>query len=737
MVAVRSPVKKAPNPAAHTRSQGPAPPPADIEKKRTKPGGSKQNLSKNHNDDEVNKSNRSSKSTKTSGETSVKAVRGGQPAGRNRTEEGADLQNKTIISETTGVPEHLEDKTPEHHEQQGTPKTVVRAQTSTTNLAQKAAAAGLNNAHRVLLLDRNRHRFHNTVQEDGTDRARAMGAARANQSLDFDPLLRDEQYSSRQKELFRTSRLPISINVEASTREESRSIRESVAETMEPTIDLATMEREAMNTQYDSIKEIRVSINNLETFVRAQEGISGAAQKQELIEVQQNLVKRITDHCLLRGHLFLAEGKFNQGELLIALDKELKNKLLNVLSQISSLKDPDEHPRQEESSRYGSYSPNIAGVEPTVASIAKRKTSKNGFKTNKTSKRAAASQERKIFEKELTRRSMAKANLESTRFMEGVEKSNNASQLEQYLEKESRSRLEVPKVLDNPTKHRTYKTREHRLPSAPEPTLRTNSLKKPPVFANTEPQQIEPELAGLHGEAAESESFYEFLPAPWNRIPDLQGQSFNQLLALQKNGLLPTFDGNQGNYQNFRSMFTMMVHSARIGVFAKDILLRQALKTCTSMSTLLAAAPPGQQGYAMIVSRLEEKFGGSTKLLNHYLTKLRRLQPVQEGQVENLEELLDTANGYHAALEAWGAQDATTHSHYTFILNKLAPMLRLKYHTFILQAPGETQHDVKHLLIWANNHLLKPWRLEPNAYKKQVDRKVDKVAQGQFRQQPD
>ena len=89
----------------------------------------------------------------------------------------------------------------------------------------------------------------------------------------------------------------------------------------------------------------------------------------------------------------------------------------------------------------------------------------------------------------------------------------------------------------------------------------------------------------------EDDSFYLGLPAPWNIVPDAMGGDFKSLVNLQKTSLVPLFDGKPDHYSYFRDSFIMAVHCTSAGVFAKDLLLRQSLKSCDNMQKLLALAP--------------------------------------------------------------------------------------------------------------------------------------------------
>ena len=162
----------------------------------------------------------------------------------------------------------------------------------------------------------------------------------------------------------------------------------------------------------------------------------------------------------------------------------------------------------------------------------------------------------------------------------------------------------------------------------------------------------------------------------------------------------------------------MAVHCTSAGVFAKDMLLRQALKACEPMQKMLALAPPGAPGYAMIITRLEEKFGGARKTLDFQLQKLKRIPPVQLGQAEALEELIDTVHAYQAGLVNQGYEQASTHSYHALVLSKLAPELRIRFHAYQVDHPVKEETETEALLTWMAKYLLGPWRREPQIFKK-------------------
>ena len=692
----------------------------------------------------------SSKTSKSNakGAAATKSIRGGKKAintsqkpGPSRQTTPADQRTlaESSINSAPATPDR-DSNTPAK-----TPTTVVRNHNTGTHhrasLANKAAASGLSHAHRYLSNREEKQRV--TRHESIVFKPRPYLPKPDQRSLDFEPILPQVDYSEQQRELFHLSNLQNTVHL-GDTADAGQNETRRTEEPDTPVKSDDEVRKEALRTNYDSVAEIRASLNRLANHLDNMGGSAATEVKAELLEVQQDLIKRITDHCLLRGHLFMAEGKITQGELLLQMDAELKKQAMELLTVISALTDTEENTlRASRVSRDRGSKQKFEDNNAMNNQNGGNRQTKNDFKSCKSSQRSRAREQEK-FQKELTRRSINNANLESTR--DGG-RYKDKSKLEEYLEQASRSRLNVPGRVLSERGFLNKKPRTQRVASASAAAEHIHSGNgynhNHRREANTSPSKPKMsndyrEAEAFHGETAEDPEFYAFLPEPWDKLPDQSGQTFNQLLALQRNNILPTFTGVQAQYQNFRTLFIMMVHSARVGLFAKDVLLRKALEHCQPVQTLLAAAPPGPRGYAMLVNRLEEKFGGSTKLLNHYLTKLRKINQVLEGHVDNLEELLDNAHGYHAALASWGAQDATTHSHFTFILNKFSPNLRLKYHLYVAEHPGNYQHDVDHLLAWAQKYLLQPWRLEPLAYKKPQERGMPAGRGQQFaRQQPD
>ena len=107
--------------------------------------------------------------------------------------------------------------------------------------------------------------------------------------------------------------------------------------------------------------------------------------------------------------------------------------------------------------------------------------------------------------------------------------------------------------------------------------------------------------------------------------------------------------------------------------------LRNALSTNSEFKPLLDATPPGKKEYKILIVRLEEKFGGTQRLLNHHLALLQKLKVVHTGDLHAAEQLLDVAKGYRACLVQAGLDKSETHVQFSMIKAKLSSSLRHKY----------------------------------------------------------
>ena len=210
----------------------------------------------------------------------------------------------------------------------------------------------------------------------------------------------------------------------------------------------------------------------------------------------------------------------------------------------------------------------------------------------------------------------------------------------------------------------------------------------------------------------ESKRFYKTLPEPWNVLPIHAPVSFTQVAAVQKSGLSVEFDGTCSAYRNFRDHFIISIHRLDLPIVAKFSMLRNSLAKIKELKTLLDSTPPGIPGYAVLIRRLEEKYGGSARLLAMYLAQLRAVPVVQQHDLLAAESLFDAAQGYIAALQH-SNESPDSHVYFSLIKGKLSHPLKLKYMEYCSIKRKRDPHKVSTLLKWLHNFVITPLRLDP------------------------
>ena len=277
------------------------------------------------------------------------------------------------------------------------------------------------------------------------------------------------------------------------------------------------------------------------------------------------------------------------------------------------------------------------------------------------------------------------------------------------------------------SKRRTKKSKKKtkKVPKrSPTFRYRTHRKKKHKTNKNS-PSHPFAELLGLHinkksgyvpsyaQPGGEGRRFYKSLPSPWNVLPLPAPVSFTHISMLQKSGLLTEFDGSIAAYKNFRDQFVLNVHRLDVSVMAKASLLRNLVCKVAELKTLLDSIPSGEKGYKLLIQRLEEKYGGNTRLLTLYLRQISQVPVVQPGDLKAAEALLDAAQGYRAALLHTGQDDASNHVYYALIKNKLAHSLRMKYTDYCVIRRKKNHQSVSFLLRWLQKCVILPLRQDP------------------------
>ena len=140
-------------------------------------------------------------------------------------------------------------------------------------------------------------------------------------------------------------------------------------------------------------------------------------------------------------------------------------------------------------------------------------------------------------------------------------------------------------------------------------------------------------------ELAEGKGFYLGLPPPWNVLPTPSSNAMQEMTLIQRNGYQGSFSGNLDEYPTFRQLFIMTQHRLDVPLALKYM----ALSSCLRDKAKLAVKDtlPTAGGYGLLIRRLEERFGGEERHMNRQEDRLRRLRTVRNGNLSDLENLVD------------------------------------------------------------------------------------------------
>ena len=188
--------------------------------------------------------------------------------------------------------------------------------------------------------------------------------------LDFTPALQEEEYDKEQKALFDNKLAnttpaectvdisPIKPHKESTGSQDSLDLHLSRALELAQSVKKGTQVHDevqlreensaheqqmkedpiaALTTKNDCVKELRISITNLEQHIRSKIDYISSQDRVVLIEVKNDLTKRLQTHCLVRGHLFNAEGKRETGGLLLDIGQRLQNRLDAAMTLLATV----------------------------------------------------------------------------------------------------------------------------------------------------------------------------------------------------------------------------------------------------------------------------------------------------------------------------------------------------------------------------------------------------------------
>ena len=176
-------------------------------------------------------------------------------------------------------------------------------------------------------------------------------------SLHFSPALPKTQYKARESALFQEETRPKDAahpglgrgGEDGKDPSPSRPPRdEAVHKQVINPPDL--IHEDEFNIPGESIARMRESLANLSQHVQDNAGYLSKEDKFILCTARDDLSQRIQQFCVVRGHLYCAEGKQAHGIKLLSVGKELESKLQQVMQALLMV------PGSPEPRRYSSFS---------------------------------------------------------------------------------------------------------------------------------------------------------------------------------------------------------------------------------------------------------------------------------------------------------------------------------------------------------------------------------------------
>ena len=261
-------------------------------------------------------------------------------------------------------------------------------------------------------------------------------------------------------------------------------------------------------------------------------------------------------------------------------------------------------------------------------------------------------------------------------------------------------------------------------------TLRWGTEDDPEVEAGDEEDRQDPEervgdarsllewLRGVRGGAAyapeyllkEGEEFYRSLPSPWDVPPKHSRPRDYEMKALDSASHMQNFSGKQEDYVVFRTRFLLLVHRLDVPIERKQICLATAVSQVNG-GNLSRFATPDENGYRLIITQLEAKFGDPQKNLQAHLTRVQALPVTGDHNVTALERFIETVESYHAALGAAAPAEIDSAAHFHLLASKLESRVMVGFRkTLNTLGLGDRPNDPKLLLMYLEEFVLEPLR---------------------------
>lgn len=195
----------------------------------------------------------------------------------------------------------------------------------------------------------------------------------------------------------------------------------------------------------------------------------------------------------------------------------------------------------------------------------------------------------------------------------------------------------------------------------------------------------------------EGAAFYQNLPQPWNTTPTYNPYAQQEFTTYKRSAHKLTFNGQLQHYPQFRSRFLLAVHNLDIPISYKYNELYAAVEE--QAPQICNHALPGAGGYALMVTRLEEEFGGLHRQLSLYTNAIRHSPQVKAGDLAAATALVQAVEGYQFSLPHEQRVGPQAYSHFELVSDKLSTEVRAAYWSFC-RASGVPDQDLGQLVGW-------------------------------------
>lgn len=113
----------------------------------------------------------------------------------------------------------------------------------------------------------------------------------------------------------------------------------------------------------------------------------------------------------------------------------------------------------------------------------------------------------------------------------------------------------------------------------------------------------------------------------------------------------------------------------------------------------------GQQGYGVMIRRLELLYGGKDQQMVARAAAIKECKIVQAGKLRDMQMLVDAVTKYEASLPPERVHEACSVQHAVTVVHKLSEELQLLYRQYCTSIGVEDEYNVPLLMRWLRDHL--------------------------------